>query len=72
MGTAWQRKIFFWLCDEIFDANRNFRSCGRELCISLIRVCNEILPEKDYGNVDSGFVNRENVFELYNKLKMVS
>lgn len=68
MPTVSTEIRFFRLYSKVFDADKNFRSCGRDTCIELIQLCNTIAPGRNFGNVETGMVVPEPVHWLYEKL----
>ena len=50
--------------DEVFDAHRKVKACGREKCLELIGICSELDPFNYYGDSKQGFLNEENIFKL--------
>ena len=59
---------FFEAYNDVFDSEDKVKVCGREACIKLIKICNKISPNMDYGSVNTGFINVENVVNLKNTL----
>ena len=53
----------------VFDENNAVRLCGRANCKKLISIANEIDPFEDYGNIETGFMNVENLIALSKKIK---
>lgn len=43
------------------------KACGRDNCMKLIMIANEIDPNTDYGNKHS-FMNVENLIVLHNNI----
>ena len=60
---------FFELYDMVFDEKGNIKACGREICKKLIEVSRNIDDKVDFGNLDTGFMNVENIKNLYKNLK---
>lgn len=50
---------------EVFDSNDNVIACGRVKCIELIREAKKIDKDTDYGSEDTGYMNVENMKNLY-------
>ena len=55
------------LYHEVFDLQGNVTPCGRAKCIELINKANDIKPG-NYGDVNTGIMNIENIKSLYQKL----
>lgn len=51
---------------EVFDDNGNIKACGRKKCIELIELAKTIQPG-NYGNSKTGFINIDNIIDLYNR-----
>lgn len=49
---------------EVFSADGSILNCGRYKCIELINICSQIEPNKDYGDISTGFMNVANIKEL--------
>ena len=47
--------------DEVFEPDGNIRSCGREACKKLITIMQEQFPGVDFGNLETGCMNVENI-----------
>lgn len=58
------KKNFLDAYAEVFDECGNIKACGREKCIELIEICYEIDPYNYYGDINSGFLNKDHIFEL--------
>ena len=43
------------LLNKVMDLDGNMKSCGRETCKRLLQVLKEEYPDKDFGNLESGF-----------------
>ena len=56
----------------VFDENGNVRPCGRDACIELIRTASCIVPDKDFGDVSSGFMNVDRMHKLYQYCKLTN
>lgn len=57
---------------SVFDANTGkIRNCGRDACISLIRACQDISPNTDFGNVDTGTTNELAIKTLAQKIGII-
>ena len=61
-------KKFKALFSEVFDTNGDVTACGRVKCIEIIKLCSSIDNSKSYGDMDTGFMNIENIKSLYSKL----
>lgn len=57
------------LYEKVFDTNGDIKACGRDACKKLIKACQEIQPNVDFGNVDTGMMHVENIKNLYRKNK---
>lgn len=65
--TAFKRKYHYVI-------GNNLRPTGhgqRFAAMDLIAMCNEIDPEGDYGNFDSGMMNVDRINELAQKLGVI-
>lgn len=61
--------IFFMKAYQmVFNERGETRNCGRNACIRLIKMCQELDPETDYGNEGNGYMNIENIKALYKKI----
>jgi len=58
---------FLELYREVFDKDNNVTACGRLKCKRLIELADSIEPEVNHGDVDTCFINIENMINLYNK-----
>lgn len=56
--------------NQVFDVNGNVVACGREKCKELIKLCNENEEHTDFGDINTGFMNVENIKTLYEKVVM--
>ena len=54
---------------EVIDQNGNMRACGREKCKELILVLNDMYPNVDFGNPETGFVNQKMLYQYFVKNK---
>lgn len=52
------------LYKQVFDSNGNITACGREKCRELMVAANKI-KTGNYGDMNSGRLNIDNVKELY-------
>ena len=52
----------------VLDEKGNFKTCGREACMNLISVANELEPEISHGNIANGMVNSTLVTRLRDKI----
>lgn len=62
-------QIFLNAYNTVFDANDNIKACGRQACIKLIDIANEIEPEVSHGNTSNGMINTYLLNKLKNKIK---
>lgn len=51
--------------ERVFDENGNVKACGREACKDLISACEQLKPDVDFGNKDTGVMNVENIKKLF-------
>lgn len=56
--------------DKVFDQDGNIKSCGRETTIQLISICNQIDSNMDFGDLETGFMETENIQSLYKRLEV--
>lgn len=59
---------FFNQFDRVFNKDFSIKSCGRDETRLLIKICNQIESSTDFGNVDTGFMNIDNILKLYQSL----
>jgi hypothetical protein len=56
------QKDFLGLYRAVFNADGALKSVGRNECIELIKAATEVgSPSVDYGNLETGIINLENV-----------
>jgi hypothetical protein len=58
---------------EVFDPEGHVLNCGREKCKKLIVLANKFFPNynsKYYGDVQTGWMNKENLLILRSKLSI--
>lgn len=60
---------FLKLYEEIFDEHGYVRLCGREKCKELISLAQTIDSKSDFGNINTGFMNINNLTRLYMKVR---
>lgn len=55
------------LYDECFDENDQVRKCGRDACKTLMAFCYENfnIPGVNYGDLDSGYMNVNQIVALH-------
>lgn len=46
---------------KVFDEDGNVQLCGREKCKNLIRILKQQIPEVNFGDEETGFMNIENI-----------
>lgn len=63
-----QKEAFLDLFGEVLTPDGMVRNCGREKCKELILAAKKLAPEFDYGNLETGFLNVETLFYLYNSV----
>ena len=56
------------LYNKVFDENGNVTLCGRDASKKLMIALNEIYEAVDFGDLETGFLNVENVKKYVNKL----
>lgn len=56
------------LYNKVFDENGHVTLCGRDTCKKLMIALNEIYETVDFGDLETGFLNVENVKKYVNKL----
>ena len=59
------RDRFLQLYKEVFDVDGNIKACGRDTCKKLIEAANIIDNRVNYGSVNSGFMNVDELHALY-------
>ena len=59
---------FYKLYGECFDDHNNVKNCGRNKCIELITLANEIEPNVKHGDDKNGFMEIKSIITLYDKL----
>lgn len=52
---------------KVFDNSGNVKNCGRDVCKELIVACMERWPGIDFGDVESGMMNVENIQKMFGK-----
>jgi len=65
------REKFLSCYDEVFDENGEIKPCGRLKCMELIDLAEKLCPDcksKTFGNLDNGFIEKEAIKELKNRL----
>jgi len=63
------KQAFLNTYNIVFDSENNFKNCGREVCIKLITLANEIEPEVSHGNASNGMINANLMKSLKEKIK---
>ncbi len=51
------------LFNLVFDEQNNVKPCGRKYTIQLMEELYKVHPEEDFGNIETGFLNVENVLK---------
>lgn len=59
------------LYNTVFDNNGKVQLCGRETCKKLIRTMQEVFPQVDFGEEETGCMKIENIQNYFNALKQV-
>lgn len=59
---------FLMVYDVVFDEQGYVKACGRHACMQLIRLANEIEPDVDHGNQETGMMNVQSMRDLHNKI----
>lgn len=62
------REKFLSCYDEVFNEDGTQKNCGREKCIQLIKIAEELCPytEADnFGSTKTGFINEKEIRKLY-------
>lgn len=49
------------LYNDVFDEYYNVKACGRLACQKLIAAFEELQPDVDFGNKETGFMNIQNI-----------
>ncbi len=55
---------FCRLFDDVFDDALKIKPCGRQACIALILEAQKLDSHTDFGDVDTGFMNVDNILKL--------
>lgn len=53
--------------NQVFDKNGNISPCGRSVTRELILICEELDSSGNFGNDETGFMEIENIQNLYDK-----
>ena len=53
------------LYEAVFHENGQIKLCGRDRCKALMDACYKIKPEGDFGCMETGFMQSENIKEFY-------
>lgn len=56
------------LYNEVFDSDGNIKNCGRAKTKELIERAKSIKSGVDFGNLMTGFMNVDNIKNLYKEL----
>lgn len=59
---------FYIAYNDVFTEENEIKACGREKCMKLIGICNEIDPITNFGNIDTGMMEVKAIQSLKNKL----
>lgn len=59
---------FIYQFNKVFTEEFIIKPCGREEVIKLIQLAKSYDNSKNYGNLDTGFMNKDKIITLYNKL----
>ena len=52
----------------VFDESGYVKNCGRHACMELISLANQIAPDVDHGNAQTGMMNTQSLRDLHEKL----
>ena len=52
----------------VLDENGHPKACGRENCKKVIHLAEILRPGVDFGDVETGYMNVENLFDLKKEL----
>ena len=52
---------------QVMDSDGNMKACGRATCKKLLEVLKEVYPDKNFGNLESGFLNSSLIYETFVK-----
>ena len=55
------------LYDRVFHEDGTAKLCGREACKNLIIKLQEKFPGEDFGNLDTGMMNVNNIHKKFNR-----
>lgn len=59
------KEEFFEAYEAVFDENGDVRKCGRDACIKLIELCEQKNHMLYFGDLETGFMEKENIKTLY-------
>lgn len=65
------RSAFIKQFNEVFNSDYTVKPCGRNDCVKLIQLANQLKPGRVYGNPNTGFMHTDNLIALYNELKQI-
>lgn len=64
-GRVVDKRNFIDIYVQVFHPDATMRVCGREMCRKLIKAAEKVRPGL-YGDIETGFLNLEGVYALYN------
>jgi len=56
--------------EKVFTKDFEVKACGRKEVIKLIELANTYDDSKCYGNLDNGFMYKDNIIDLYKKVML--
>ena len=59
------KQLFIEIYQKVFDETGNIRACGRTICKQLIQLAQQLDPNTNYGDLDTGFIEIQNMHSLY-------
>lgn len=57
------------LYKQVFNEDGTVKQCGREKCKKLIRMCQNLNKDIDFGSIESGMMNVENIKKFIETLR---
>ena len=49
---------------KVFNVEGSVKNCGREETKKMIEICQNIMPNKNFGNMNTGIMNVEEILKL--------
>lgn len=57
--------IFYEQFNRVFNKDFSIKICGRNETIKLIDICRNIDPSRNFGDINTGFMNKDSIIDLY-------